>query len=476
MVERESGCKLKYIRSDNGTEYTSYQFNKYCKDLGIQQQLTGKYTPQWNGVSERKNRIVIKMARCMLAKKKMPKYFWAEAVNTAVYLLNSLATRAVQGITPFEAWKGIKPSARNLKVFGSVCYAHITDVKRGKLDSKSQLCVLLGYSTIAKGYTVYNVSSRKVIVSRDLVVDESRHYDWDRDSIVKNQDSPVLKNKSLAEVYEQCHFSLIEPSSFEEAANHKMWISAMEEELSMINKHGWELVDRPEEKNVVGVKWVYRTKYNPDGSIFKNKARHVVKVILSRLEWILEKREEDKVYKLKRALYGLKEAPRAWFSSLDSHLLSQRFNRSLNKPTLYFKGQQFFSEHKEARYCSTIFSRSRVCVCCICYKSSNLVKKDLVGIKFVAKTTNSDLCDNKSAIMMAENPGKHGRTKNINIRFHALRDAEKNGEVKLVHYISDQQTDVLTKALSTKKFKFQRQAENDGEVQLAHCSSDQQIA
>lgn len=58
---------------------------------------------------------------------------------------------------------------------------------------------------------------------------------------------------------------------------------------------------------------------------------------------------------------------------------------------------------------------------------------------------------------MDENPGKHGRTKNINIMFHALRDAEKNDEVFLVHCISeDQQTDVLTKALSTKKFKFQR--------------------
>lgn len=90
-------------------------------------------------------------------------------------------------------------------------------------------------------------------------------------------DSPVLKTKSLPEVYEQCNFALVEPSSFEEAANHKVWISAMEED-SMINKNDtWELVDKPEEKNVIGVKWVYRTKYNPDGSIFKHKARLVVK-------------------------------------------------------------------------------------------------------------------------------------------------------------------------------------------------------
>ena len=65
--------------------------------------------------------------------------------------------------------------------------------------------------------------------------------------------------------------------------------------------------------------------------------------------------------------------------------------------------------------------------------------------------------DNKSAIAMAENPVQHGRTKHINIRFHALRDAEKNGEVKLVHCRSEeQQADILTKALSTNRFEFQR--------------------
>lgn len=65
--------------------------------------------------------------------------------------------------------------------------------------------------------------------------------------------------------------------------------------------------------------------------------------------------------------------------------------------------------------------------------------------------------DNKSAIAMAENPMQLGRTKHINIRFHALRDAEKNGEVKLVHCSSEeQQADILTKALPTNKFEFQR--------------------
>lgn len=81
----------------------------------------------------------------------MPKYFWVEAVNIAVYLLNRLPTRATQGMTPFEAWKCIKLSARHLKVFSSMYYAHVPDAKRGKLDSKAKLYVLLGYIIVAKG-------------------------------------------------------------------------------------------------------------------------------------------------------------------------------------------------------------------------------------------------------------------------------------------------------------------------------------
>jgi len=85
------------------------------------------------------------------------------------------------------------------------------------------------------------------------------------------------------------------------------------------------------------------------------------------------------------------------------------------------------------------------------------LRKILLELNLLPKEPTVIYVDNKSTIAMAENPGQHGRTKHINIRFHALRDAEKNDEVKLVHCISeDQQADILTKALSSKKFEFQR--------------------
>ena len=108
-VENESGCKIQTLRSDNGKEYTSHQFNSFCEEAGIEHQLTSPYTLEQNGVSERRNRFIIEMARCMLHEKNLPKKFWAEATNTAVFLQNRLPTKAVKNKTPFEAWYGYKP-------------------------------------------------------------------------------------------------------------------------------------------------------------------------------------------------------------------------------------------------------------------------------------------------------------------------------------------------------------------------------
>jgi len=106
LVENQCGKKIKVIISDNDTEYTSGKFEELCVDTGIEHQFTTVYTPQQNSVSERKNRTIMEMARCMLYEKKLPKQLLTEAINTATYLLNRLPTRALKIKTPFEAWKG----------------------------------------------------------------------------------------------------------------------------------------------------------------------------------------------------------------------------------------------------------------------------------------------------------------------------------------------------------------------------------
>ena len=116
-IENQSGCKIQVLRSDNGKEYTSSEFNKFCEDSGIEHHITASYSPQQNGVSERETRTIMEMSRCMLHEKNLPKEYWAVATNTSVFLLNRLPTKAVNGKTPYEAWYSYKPLIKNLKVF-----------------------------------------------------------------------------------------------------------------------------------------------------------------------------------------------------------------------------------------------------------------------------------------------------------------------------------------------------------------------
>ena len=69
-VENQSGKQIQILRSDNGKEYTSKKFNQFCEEAGIEHQLTTPYTPQQNGVSERRNKYILEMTRCMLHEKK----------------------------------------------------------------------------------------------------------------------------------------------------------------------------------------------------------------------------------------------------------------------------------------------------------------------------------------------------------------------------------------------------------------------
>ena len=117
--------------------------------------------------------------------KKLPLKFWAEAVHTSIYLLNRLPTKSVKQKTPVEAWSGLKPTAKHLRTFGSICYVHVPSVKRKKLDQKAKVRIFLGYSSMSKGYRIYNLQSEKLCVSRDVIVDEASHWNWNKGVISK---------------------------------------------------------------------------------------------------------------------------------------------------------------------------------------------------------------------------------------------------------------------------------------------------
>lgn len=167
-AENLTGKKIKHLQSDNGREYVNNEFNDFLNKAGIRRRLTAPYTPQQNGIAERKNRTLVEMARCMMRQAGSPPALWAEAVNTANYIRNRCPTTALNGLIPFTLWKGKKPTIVYMNVFGSKAYYKEKGKPKGKFESRSQLGIFVGYDTQSKAYRIHDPTTRKIIVSRDV--------------------------------------------------------------------------------------------------------------------------------------------------------------------------------------------------------------------------------------------------------------------------------------------------------------------
>ena len=118
-VSNECDEHIAKLRTDNGGEYVSKEFENYLASKRIEHQLTTPYSLQQKGVAERLNRTIVESARSMLSHSKLPNKLWAEAVATAVYVRNRVTTSAnEEQLTPFEKWYGHKPDISHVRVFG----------------------------------------------------------------------------------------------------------------------------------------------------------------------------------------------------------------------------------------------------------------------------------------------------------------------------------------------------------------------
>ena len=150
LAKTQSSHQILKLRSDNGGEYVNNKFTTFCSAQGIQQQHTVPYTPQENGVAERKNRTLKEMANCMIQSKGLSSHFWDEAIQCANYIINPTPTKALKNITPEEAWSYVKPNVSHFWVFGSEAWAHIPDDNHKALEPKSEKCIFVGYSKDVK--------------------------------------------------------------------------------------------------------------------------------------------------------------------------------------------------------------------------------------------------------------------------------------------------------------------------------------
>lgn len=320
-VTNQCGHGIGTLRTDNGGEYLSKEFQAYLISKGTSHELTIPHTPQQNGVAERMNRTLQESARAMLAHAGLPNGYWAEAVSTAAYLRNRAATSALQDKTPFEMWYEKRPDVSHLRVFGCVAYAHVPDCERKKLDKKAKKLRFVGYCKTSKGYRLYDESTRKLVKSRDvvfneadfaLVADEKKKeavdveleltmsegdVDETEDGAQQPVDEPRRSQRErrplirfgfdeFADAARVDHVVLNvcqvkEPTTIEEALaseHSKQWKEAADSEFeSLMDNETWELVNLPKGREAIGCKWVFKLKYTSDGEVERFKGRLVAK-------------------------------------------------------------------------------------------------------------------------------------------------------------------------------------------------------
>ena len=313
--------RVKRLRSDRGGEFTSKEFKKLLVDHEIKHEMSAPMSPHQNGNAERQWRTLFEMGRCMLLENDLPKFLWAYAVMAASYTRNRCFNKRL-GMTPVEAFTGIRPNISHMHEFGSKCFSHVN--KKTKLDPRSEQGVFVGYDKSSPAYLVYFPTNRVVKRSRCVwfVNDKSRmcesetvDYPVARDvrSEQSDEGEPVVdeavgkhdvaeetkerypkrvtsKPKWFEDYVEKvqdthvyidyCYNVAHVPNNFGEAvacSEGEAWREAMNSEMeSLVDNNVFELSKLPEGKSLVGGRWVFASKFDADGNL-KHKARYVAK-------------------------------------------------------------------------------------------------------------------------------------------------------------------------------------------------------
>ena len=152
-------------------------------------------TLEQNRVMERRNRTLIEMARTMLIESNLPRKFWAKAMNTSCYIINRAMVRPLNRKTPYELFKGKRPSIAHFKIFDAKCFVHINDKRdTNKFEAKSEPRIFLGYFATSRAYEIYN--------SKHDYIEESPHVVFDKvanNHLCKDEDESEFIKKNTGQ-------------------------------------------------------------------------------------------------------------------------------------------------------------------------------------------------------------------------------------------------------------------------------------
>ncbi|GKD11564.1 retrovirus-related pol polyprotein from transposon TNT 1-94, partial [Tanacetum coccineum] len=172
-VENQNDIKVKQLRTDNGTEFKNSILVKFYDEKRISQNFSSPYTPEQNGVSERKNRTLIEAARTMLSGSVFSKQYLTKAVATACYTQNRSTIVKIHLKTPYEIFRKRIPNINFLHVFGCPVYIYNHKDHLEKSDEKADDGYHFGYSLISKAFRVFNTRRQQTEENYHVTFDES---------------------------------------------------------------------------------------------------------------------------------------------------------------------------------------------------------------------------------------------------------------------------------------------------------------
>ncbi len=128
--------------------------------------------------------------RSLLHTAKLEKKFWAEALATAVYIRNRVFSQSLpKDVTPHHRWMKKSPDLSYFRIFGSKCWYVIPKHQVQKLDARSKAGIMMGYSSMSKGYKIWDIESSKLVISRDVTFDEVSTTSWTTEMNIDNPQS-----------------------------------------------------------------------------------------------------------------------------------------------------------------------------------------------------------------------------------------------------------------------------------------------
>nr|GEV88543.1 zinc finger, CCHC-type [Tanacetum cinerariifolium] len=420
-IENELRTILKMLRMDRGREFTSNEFTQYSTN--------------------------------------MQQDFWAEAVRHAIYILNSVPTKALEDITPHEAIKRRKPNLENLRVCGCITYAKVPSQHLTKLDDRSSRMVYLGNEQESKAYRLFDPTTQRICVSRDVKFKENETWDWKEYMNFKKcaleQAIYTKTSKDLTLLIGVYVDDLIITGTPKKQINK--FKAQMEEKFKMSDLGLLAYYLGIEVTQIIGdisiKQSAYANKILKEAGIrfIQEPQEQHMKAIRQVLRYVKGTKDYGITYKHNggNKMHGFSDS-------------SYGVNTQEGKGTtgiIFYYGESPISWSTQKQATVALSSCESEFIAATAAATQALWLKRLLS-----KLTHSEeekvtiRVDNKSAIALMKNLVFHGRSKHIDTKYHFIRECVEREDIQ-VKFVSEEyhKADILTKALPKIKFLTMRQ-------------------